>query len=143
MKHGFRYHEHTSDITVECWAPTLRQAFEQAALATFEVIVDTSRVRPLEPVSITIQGTDLKELLLTWIGRLIALVDINGQFFSKFEVAEISEVSDAFSLKGRVWGEPINLERHKPKTEVKAMTYADMRIEQSGNRTTLWFTLDL
>jgi SHS2 domain-containing protein len=143
LKRGFRYHGHTSDITIECWAPSLKQAFEEAALATLEVMVDTSHVKPLELAEVSVQGMDLQELLLAWIGRLIALVDINEQFYSKFEVREISETTDGFSLDGRAWGETIDLERHKPRTGVKAMTYADMIIEQSTAKTALWFTLDL
>lgn len=143
MKHGFRYHGHTSDVTIECWAPTLEKAFEEAALATLEVMVDTSHVRALESVEVSVKGVDLKELLLSWIGRLIALVDINQQFYSRFEVKGISEASDGFLLNGNAWGETIDFTRHKPRTGVKAMTYADMRIEQSRVKTALWFTLDL
>lgn len=143
MKHGFRYHGHTSDVTIECWAPTLEKAFEEAALATLEVMVDTSLVKPLESVEVSVGGIDMKELLLSWVGRLIALVDINQQFYSKFEVKEISEAPDGFSLNGNAWGETIDLARHKPRTGVKAMTYADMRIEQSPTKATIWFTLDL
>jgi SHS2 domain-containing protein len=143
LKHGYRYHGHTSDVTIECWAPTLEKAFEEAALATLEVMADTSLVRPIESVEVSVGGFDMKELLLSWIGRLIALVDINQQFYSRFEVKEISDAPDGFSLKGNVWGEAIDFARHKPRTGVKAMTYADMKIEQSPTKSTLWFTLDL
>ncbi len=140
---GFRYHEHTADITIECWAPTLETAFEEAALATFEVILDTSTVQPRDSVDINVQGVDLQELLVEWIGMLLSLIDINVQFYSKFEILEMAEDSDGFKLKGRAWGEDIDLERHDTRTEVKAMTYADMKIDQTSEATTLWFTVDL
>jgi SHS2 domain-containing protein len=142
-KRGFTYHEHTADITIECWAPTLETAFEEAALATFEVILDTTTVRPSSSIDINVQGVDLQELLVEWIGMLLSLIDINIQFYSKFEILELAEDSDGFKLKGRAWGEDIDLERHDTRTEVKAMTYADMRIEQTSETTTLWFTVDL
>lgn len=140
---GFKYHEHTADITVECWAPTLEQAFEEGALGTLEVILDTSTVQPNVAIDVNVQGIDLEELLVEWIGHLIALIDINSQFYAKFEVQEISKNPEGFALNGRVWGEDIDLERHDTRTEVKAMTYADMSIEQEADRTTLRFTLDL
>jgi SHS2 domain-containing protein len=143
LKEGFRFHGHTSDVTIECWGRTLKQAFEVAALATFEVMVNTSKVRPVEPVTIQVEGVDLEELLLAWVGRLIALVDINRQFYSKFEVEDITERPEGFKLRGRALGETIDLERHETRTGVKAMTYADMRIEQSAAKTTVWFTLDI
>ncbi|MFW9911105.1 MAG: archease [Candidatus Thorarchaeota archaeon] len=140
---GFKYHDHTADITVECWAPTLEEAFEEAALGALEVIFDTSTVQPIESIDVTVHGIDIEELLVEWIGYLIALIDINSQFYSKFEVQEITKDTEGFSLNGRIWGEDINLERHDTRTEAKAMTYADMSIEQGADRTTLRFTLDL
>jgi len=143
LERGFTFHDHTADITIESWAPSLNEAFAEAAKATFEVILDTSSVKPQEPVEITVQGTDLEELLVEWIGELIALIDINGQFYSKFEVESIEKTTDGYSLKAHAWGETIDHERHDTRTEVKAMTYADMKIDQKSDRTTLWFTVDL
>jgi SHS2 domain-containing protein len=140
---GFRYHEHTADITIECWAPTLKAAFEEAALATFEVVLDTSTVRPRNSVEVIVQGVDLEELLVEWIGNLLSLIDINAHFYSKFEILEMGKDSKGFGLKAHVWGEEIDLERHDTRTEVKAMTYADMKIEETSEATTLWFTVDL
>ena len=140
---GFRFHEHTADITLECWAPSLKEAFEEAALGTFEVILDTSLVEPSYSIDINISGIDYKELLVEWIGRLIASIDIESSFYSKFEVISITQEPEEFKLKGRAWGEPINHDKHDTRTEVKAMTYADLKIIQEPEKTTIWFTLDL
>ncbi len=143
MERGFRFHEHTADITIECWAPTLEAAFEEAARATFEVIMDTSTVLPSQTTEITAEGFDLQELLVEWIGKLISLIDIDESFYSKFEIDEISKGPDGFVLEGRALGEAIDFDKHLTRTEVKAMTYADMNIDQQPDKTTLWFTLDL
>ena len=140
---GFRFHEHTADITIECWAPTLENAFEEGALAALEVILDTSTVQPKDSVEVTVQGVDLEELLVEWIGHLIALIDINSQFYSRFKIERIEETAEGYTLSAQVWGEDIDLERHDTRTEVKAMTYADMRINVASEQSTLWFTLDL
>ncbi|TFG32540.1 archease [Candidatus Thorarchaeota archaeon] len=143
MNRGFRFHEHTADITIECWAQNLESAFEEASLAAFEVIMDTSTVTPSKSIDIECKGIDLQELLVEWVGRIIALVDIEYCFFSKFEVGKISKKTDGFELEGRVWGEAIDFDKHTTRTEVKAMTYADLKIEETPERTTIWFTLDL
>lgn len=143
MDRGFRFHDHTADITIECWAPTLETAFEEAALASFEVILDSSTVTPTESVEIETRGYDLEELLVEWIGYLIALIDITGRFYSKFEVDDISRDAEEYVLKGRAIGETIDFDKHDTRTEVKAMTYADMKIDQQPDKTTLCFTLDL
>ena len=143
MERGFNFHDHTADITIECWAPSLAEAFEQAALATFEVILDTSTVKPQTTTDVVVTGTDLEELLVQWIGELIALIDINGQFFSKFHVNRLEATQDCYVLEAQAFGEEIDHKKHDTRTEVKAMTYADMKILQEPHRTTLWFTLDL
>jgi SHS2 domain-containing protein len=143
MDRGFRFHDHTADITIECWAPTLETAFEEAALATFEVILDSSTVTPTESAEIETRGYDMEELLVEWIGHLIALIDITGRFSSKFEIDNISKEAEEYVLKGRAIGETIDFDKHDTKTEVKAMTYADMKIDQKLDKTTLCFTLDL
>ena len=143
MERGFNFHDHTADITIECWAPNLTEAFEQAALATFEVILDTSTVEPQTTTDVVVTGTDLEELLVQWIGQLIALIDINEQFFSRFHVNRLEATQDGYVLEAQALGEEIDHEKHDTRTEVKAMTYADMKILQEPHRTTLWFTLDL
>jgi SHS2 domain-containing protein len=143
LESGFNYHDHTADITIECWAPDLIEAFEQAALATFEVILDTSTVKPHETIEISLTATDLEELLVEWIGKLIALIDINGQFYSKFSVDHIEAIPDGYILEARALGEAIDHERHDTRTEVKAMTYADLKILEEPNCTRIWFTVDL
>ncbi|MCF2137194.1 MAG: archease [Candidatus Thorarchaeota archaeon] len=139
---GFRFHEHTADITIECWAPTLAEAFEEAAFASFNVIVDTSTVDAKDKIDIHVEGIDLQELLVEWVGQLIALIDIHGQFYSKFQVRSIRS-GDPWTLDATIWGEAIDFDKHDVHTEVKAMTYADMKIEESSDKVTLWFTLDL
>ena len=143
MDRGFNFHEHTADITIECWAPTLKEAFVQAAIATLEVVVDTSSVNSKNAVDISVSGIDLNELLVEWIGQIIALIDIKFMFFSKFSIETITQNDEEYTLEGQVWGETIDLERHDARTEVKAMTYADLKIITEPERTTFWFTLDL
>ncbi len=143
MEKQYRYHDHTADITIECWGITLEEAFENAALASMDVIVDINTVKAKRSIDVEVTGIDLKELLVEWIGQILALIDIEIMFFSRFEIINISKRDDEFVLKGRVYGETIDPEHHDIHTEVKAMTYADLRIEREPDKTTIWFTLDL
>jgi SHS2 domain-containing protein len=143
MTKGFRFHEHTADITIEAWGPELLTAFEQGAKATMEVMVDTSGVSSDEPTDIDVEGIDLQELLVEWIGEIIAMVDIESKFYSRFEINEINRADERCFLEATVWGESIDHDKHETRTEVKAMTYADLQIEETDEKTTVWFTLDL
>lgn len=142
-KRGFKFHEHTADITVECWAPTLETAFAEAAFATYEVIMDTSTVTPRESTKISVTGYDINELLVEWVGQAISLIDTEYKFYSKFEITSLAKIDNSYTLEGLAWGEEIDFEKHETRTEVKAMTYADLRIETKPEITRIWFTLDL
>lgn len=143
MTEGFRFHEHTADITIEAWGPDLPTAFEQGAEATLEIMVDTSSVSSEEPTDVAVEGIDLQELLVQWIGEIITMVDIESKFYSTFEIGEITQRDERYLLEATIWGEGIDHNKHETRTEVKAMTYADLRIEEKEEKTTVWFTLDL
>ncbi|TFG04497.1 archease [Candidatus Thorarchaeota archaeon] len=143
MNRGYEFHGHTADITIECWGQSLEEAFEEAAVATFNVILEPSTVDVQEWVDVEVDGIDLPELLVEWIGKLIALIDIRRQFYSDFRVKYVRATERGYQLKAEIGGESIDLEKHETHTEVKAMTYADMNVRQMDDRVELTFTLDL
>ncbi len=79
----------------------------------------------------------------SWLNGLVVLIDINYEFYSRFEVVDISKNESGYTLTARAWGEKIDFSKHVTKTEVKAMTYADMHIDVSKAQTLLRFTLYL
>ena len=50
--------------------------------------------------------------------------------FSRFEIEPI-----AGGLRARAWGEPVDIAKHEPAVEVKAATYAGLKVEKddAGN----------
>ncbi|RLG78118.1 MAG: archease [Thermoprotei archaeon] len=133
---GFRYREHTADVIIEAWGPTLEAAFEEAAKAMFTLITDIEKVEPREEFSIEVKGFDLENLLYQWLEELLYYHDSQNLVFSKFQVMEISRVGEDYLLKAKVYGEKFDRKKHIPGTVVKAVTYAEMRVE---NRNGKWF----
>jgi tRNA nucleotidyltransferase (CCA-adding enzyme) len=52
-------------------------------------------------------------------------------FFSRFKI-----VLKDNKLQAEIWGEKIDRQKHKPVVEVKAATYADLKVQQ--NKKGLW-----
>ena len=71
----FEWVEHPSDIGFRAYGRDLAEAFENAALAFFEVMVDTSKVEPREEVAV-----ELEELRAR--GRVAATVRDGKTFFT-------------------------------------------------------------
>ena len=127
----FEFFEVTADVGYKSYGKTLDEAFENAALAMFEVITDTSKVEPEIERKIEVESEDECALLYDWLSEFLVLLDVDYLVFSKFEV-KIEKKEDGFSLKGTAWGEEFNPEIHESRAEVKAVTYHLMDVKQDN-----------
>jgi SHS2 domain-containing protein len=116
----------TSDVMFEAYGKDLKEVFENSAEALFSVICQLDKVKPKEKREVEVSGKDGKDLLFNWLQELIAMVDTEVMFFSRFEVREISPRK----LKATVWGE--EADPAKGETLVKAVTYYNFVLEESG-----------
>jgi SHS2 domain-containing protein len=139
---GFRFLEHTTDAEIEAFGKDLEEAFENAARAVEETMVDLLSIEPVEQRKIAVKGKDVESLLYSWIESLILLQETEGLLFSKF-VCRISEDNAGFELRATATGEKFSQKKHEEKTAIKAPTFHDMKIIQSNNGVTMRFLVDL
>ena len=139
----FEWVEHPSDIGFRAYGRNLAEAFENASLALFEVMVDTSQVRPLKEVSIELEAEDEGALLYDWLDRFLYFRDAQGLVMSKFKVDELTRCNHGFKIKARVWGEPFDPNRHDARTAVKAMTYHMMEIKIEKDKCMVQAVVDI
>ena len=64
---SYEYFEHQADIGIRGKGNTLAEAFEQAALAMFEIMVDTIDLNPTESQIVEIEADNSEELLISWL----------------------------------------------------------------------------
>jgi SHS2 domain-containing protein len=139
----FEFLEHTADAYVAAYGENLREAFESAALAMFEVMTEVKKVKPLVEDHVEVRATDESALLYSWLEALLVKFDVKGLLFSRFKVLELEETSDGLRLKAKVWGERFDPRRHPQKVGVKAITYHRMEIIKELGKVTLKFILDI
>jgi len=122
-----------SDVMFEAYGKTKKELFENAAEALFGVICKIKQVKPKETEEFQIKANNLEDLMLNWLQALIAIVDTEEKFFSKFEIEEITETK----LKAKLKGEPIKPELGE--TVVKAVTMYNFKLEKTkqGYKTTV------
>jgi len=130
----------TADIAFEAYGKTLNKLFSNAALAMFEVMIDTKQIKPKIKKTIELKTEDMKSLLFDWLNELIFYFGSENLAFSKFDV-EVDKKN--FNLKAVCWGEKIDPQRHKIRTEVKATTYHKMKIEETKKGWTAQVILDI
>jgi len=130
----------TSDVAFAAYGSNLNKVFANAALAMFEVIVNTRHVKPAREKKIEIRGHDLKSLLFNWLSELIFLFGSQNMVFSKFKV-KIDE--EELVLNAIAAGEKINAKKHELRTEVKAVTYHKMDVKKNGDVWRVQVILDI
>jgi len=123
---------HPADIGIRGVGPTREAAFAQAATALTAVITDPEKVRPREVVEIECLEQDDELLFMKWLASLLYEMDTRGMLFSRFEIEPIEG-----GLRARAWGEPVDVERHEPAVEVKAATYAGLKVKKDDAGTWL------
>ena len=139
----FEFLEHTADVLIAAYGQTLEQAFENAALAMFEVMTDTTRIDTVQEETVEVEAEDEYALLYSWLEALLVKFEIKGMLFSKFKIDRIQDTPDGYKLQANVWGEKFNAEKHPQKVAVKAVTYHRMEIIKEHDKITLEFILDI
>jgi len=139
----FEFLEHTADVYIAAHGKNLEEAFENAALAMFEVMTDTEKVSQREEDSVEVEAEDEYALLYNWLEALLVKFEVKNMLYSKFKISRLEETAEGFRLKATVWGEKFNAEKHAQKVAVKAITYHRMEIIKELNKVTLEFILDI
>lgn len=125
----YEYFQTTADMGFNAYGKNLNEAFENAALAMFNIITDTHNVEPKSEITFEITSEDEVSLLYDYLEELLFHHEIDFMLFSKFNV----EIDDNLHLKATISGEEINWDRHERKTEIKAITFHKMQVKKTDN----------
>jgi len=142
-KERFEFLEHTADAYIAAYGKDLAEAFENAALAMFDVMTEVEKVSPKVEDHIEVAAEDEYALLYSWLEALLVKSEINRMLYSKFHILSLDQTADGFKLKAKIFGEEFNLKKHPQKIGVKAVTYHRMEIIKEPNRVSVRFILDI
>jgi len=122
----------TADVAFIAYGKNLNELFENAALAMFEIMINTKQIKPNVKKELKVSGNDLESLMFNWLNSLLVYVDGENLAFSNFDV-EVDEKK--FNIKAICKGEKINTKKHETRTVVKAAT---MHLMQVIKVNTIW-----
>ncbi|NWG10233.1 archease [Candidatus Bathyarchaeota archaeon] len=139
----FEFLEHTADVYIAAYGRDLAEAFENAALAMFDVMTEVATIAPVVKDIVEVAAEDEYALLYSWLEALLVKFDIEDMLYSKFKILDLQKTGEEFMLKAEIWGEKFNPQKHTPKVGVKAVTYHMMEIVKETDNVTLKFILDI
>jgi len=141
---GFRFLDHTADIQVECWGPTLEAAFSQTALSLMTIITpDLNKIAPNIQKIMEIEAEDNESLLFDFLSEFLYIFDVEELVFSEISVETIMKKQEKYYLKAILKGEAFNRNAHEIGTEVKAITYSFMEINENKDNVNIKVVFDI
>lgn len=122
----------TADVAFVAYGKTLNDLFSNAALAMFEVMINTKQIKQKVKKRVRVKGDDLESLMFNWLNALLVYVDGDNLAFNKFKV-KVNEKK--ISLSAECVGEKIDVKRHETRTVIKAATYHKLEVKKENE---LW-----
>lgn len=127
MSH-WEHFEHEADIGIRGIAPTLEQAFEQAAVAMTAVVTDPELVSDSLAVPIKCEAPDAELLLVSWINELVYEMSAHGRLFNRYRVA-----IDDGKLTATAFGVAVDRQKHQPAVEIKGATFTELHVYRQAD----------
>ncbi|WP_342306038.1 archease [Methanolobus sp. ZRKC5] len=142
MNKDYEYLEHTADARFRAYGKSLEKAFENAALAMLNVMVDTSSISNNSSVDVELSSPDLDSLLFDWLSEILFVFEVDEMVFGRVKVNELNVSDGECSMSATLYGEAMDLSVHVFDTEVKAATYNEMKIEKTDEGWMIQATVD-
>ena len=158
---GHEYLDHTADVQLHAWGRNLAQALEQAVLAMFGYMTDLDSVEECSTHRSEARGHDLQSALFAFLDEWLFSFSAEPNFVpfkvdvqylkrpgkvpevGEREDGEGEESEEEFVIKSLGIGETFDLEKHPQGTEVKAITYSAMQINETEEYAEIFVIVDI
>jgi SHS2 domain-containing protein len=127
MQPRFEILEHPADVGFRAHGATLKELFQNAALALMSIAGDLESIKEREQREIEASGSDIESLLYGWLAEIVAVADADCLVLRRVDVTSL----DTDRVSGIVHGERYDRTRHHAGTAIKAVTYHKFFVEQS------------
>jgi SHS2 domain-containing protein len=139
----FDFLEHTADVYIRAYGRTMKEAYENAALAMFETMTDTEKIAQKHEEILEVEAEDQYALLYSWLEALLVKFETENTLYSDFRILAFEENADLFKIKAKIRGEKFDPKKHPQKVAVKAVTYHRMVVIKEADRVQFEFILDI
>uniref|UniRef100_A0AC35TVC7 Archease domain-containing protein n=1 Tax=Rhabditophanes sp. KR3021 TaxID=114890 RepID=A0AC35TVC7_9BILA len=140
---NFEYVDHTADIQLHGWGKSVPEAFEQTVMAMFGYMAgEITEIENSYSFDIPATGHDLNSLLFNLLDQCLYFFNTEP-FFIPRVIKLIDFDRTNFKITARGWGESFDDKYHSLGTEVKAITYSNLQIHETPERTDAYIIVDI
>jgi SHS2 domain-containing protein len=137
---SYKFLDHATDAIIEVTAKDLKEAFSVTSDAVINLTLDQNKVEEKEKKEFSAEGKDMRYLLFSWLEEIPFVLITEGFAIRRIEFEIIEE--NGYKINAIAFGEPLDLQKHNFKVEIKAPTFYDMEIRQNDG-VYMRFLLDL
>ena len=143
----FEYLDHPADVILHSWGVDLSTSLSNLALSMFGYFTSLESLAINEAESsehgqnITAQGHDVRSLVYSFLNEWLYNFHDSGFVAKEVWVTELDR--DVWRVVSCGKGEIMDVRRHPQGTEVKAITYSGMKIEESDRRCDVYVVVDI
>lgn len=137
-KMKYKFLSHTADIKFQAFGNSLKEVFENSALALFNAIYG-GKIKNKKKFKINVHGHDLESLLYNFLEEVLVLIDSKNFLPSKIKILKFNEKD--FKIEAEVQGD--DAENYQISMHVKAITYNEMFIKKIKNKFITQVVLDI
>lgn len=142
--YNFEYLDHTADIQLHAWGNTLAEAFQNVALAMYNYMTPLEGIEILDDSggrTFSVEGHDMQSLLYNFLDEL--LFNFATDFFVCKEIHIHEFDRERLKIKAQGRGEIFDRSRHVSGTEIKAVTYSAMQINETESDAEVFVIVDI
>jgi len=138
MKKKFEFLEHTADIKFRAFGKSIKEVFENSALALFNILYD-KKVKERKSYKIKARGNDFESLLYNFLEKFLILLDSENFLPGKIKKLKLNEKK--LRIEAEVVGD--NAKNYKINEHIKAITYNEMFVKKDKNKWTNQVVVDV
>jgi SHS2 domain-containing protein len=142
----YEYLDHTADVQLHSWGSSMKESFEQIAMAMFGYMTDIETVEIMQTQEIEVQldeeEDDLINLVYHWLDEWLFTFCAEPFFIPRKVLIKEFDLEKRH-IKAVGYGEQFSLEKHPQGTEVKAITYSNLQVHNEISTNDIYVIIDI
>lgn len=139
MAKAYETFDHTADVGLAASADTVEELFEALAEALADFICPIKQVAGARQRHLTVRAEDIEVLAVDFLSAVLNVIQTEHYMVAAVRVAPVKDNVISAELMGEVY----DASRHEIHTEVKAVTYCQLKIAHEKGRWIGRVVLDL
>ncbi len=129
----------SGDVGLKIYGDSLENLFINAAIGLYSLITETSHLEIKKTITIKTNGDNRESLLIAFLNELIFHFDTSGFMGKEIKIDKVTDNA----VEAIISGEDFDPKRHEGKLLLKAATYHDISVKESGGTWTASVIFDI